>query len=108
MDDIKLFEAWQITADDLKLSVSFPWKQNEYELGILIRDFGSKKGTIVTGLNTNLDFKKVEKEGYYYSQLGQGYEKYEKSLYIDTLNDWGYFGDNENRPDWYNGKPWTE
>ena len=27
--------------------------------------------------------------------------------FIDTLNDWGWFGDKSSRPEWYTGAPWT-
>ena len=108
MGDLKLYKAWQIAADDLKIKIQFPAYNFGEGFGILIEDFGSSKGTIATGLETEIDFKSIKKDGLFISQLGSSYEKYNRVDFIETLNDWGYFGNNENIPDWYSGKPWTE
>jgi hypothetical protein len=42
----------------------------------------------------------------YFSQLGPSYLKYERALFVDTLNDWEWFGTGS-PPPWYTGEPWT-
>ena len=108
MDDSKLYEAWEEAAKDLNLTIRFPIKKERNGMGILILHFGSPKGTIVTGFETGADFKVELNKGYYFSQLDKTYENYDRSLFIDTLNDWGYFGGSENKPKWYSFKPWNE
>jgi hypothetical protein len=35
------------------------------------------------------------------------YGEFERDHFIDTLNDWGWFGSGD-PPGWYSGAPWTE
>ena len=34
------------------------------------------------------------------------YEPYRRELYIDTLNDWGWFGPSTAEPSWFTGAYW--
>jgi hypothetical protein len=36
-----------------------------------------------------------------------GCRRYNRQLFIDTLNDWGWFGEKGAEPPWYTGKPWS-
>ena len=44
--------------------------------------------------------------GYYGSNLFPPYRIYDRQLFVDTLNDWGWFGRPGEEPPWYTGKPW--
>lgn len=108
MNDEKLYKAWQLAAADLDIRIHFPVEKLPDGYGIMIKDFGGPKGMVVSGIETEIDLSPIEKDGFYISLLGQGYEQYERTFFIDTLNDWGYFGDPDKKPDWYTGNPWTE
>jgi hypothetical protein len=45
--------------------------------------------------------------GYFCSVLFPTYEEYKRELFIDTLDDWQFFGSERERPPWYTGKPWS-
>ena len=48
-----------------------------------------------------------EENGYYCSALNfEHYKNYDRQYFIDTLNDWGYFGDASKKPHWYTGQSW--
>ncbi len=76
---------------------------------LLVKDFGSVMGTIVMPMDVEQEvLSKIRKTGYFLSRLNpESYCKYDRELFIDTLNDWGYFGPASKRPGWYTGKPWT-
>lgn len=35
------------------------------------------------------------------------YADYDREVFVDTLNDWGWFGDAQRAPAWFTGRPWT-
>ena len=104
--------AWFAAASDLGIRVTAPFvlvdseDHRELELIALIHDFGGPSGTLVT--TTNVDVGEIEKaaasSGYFLSLLSrEAYGRYDRSLFVDTLNDWGYFG--TDAPGWYTGAP---
>jgi hypothetical protein len=109
--DIEISNAWIQAAADLKIRVVAPFtlatidgKSMLFEAHIL--DFGGPKGLIVG--NEESEFGGARKAcGYYYSNLYSGYRRYDRQLFIDTLNDWGWFGGKGVEPTWYTGKPWS-
>jgi hypothetical protein len=38
----------------------------------------------------------------------ESYARYDRDLFLATLNDWGWFGDPADAPEWYTGKPCSE
>ena len=48
----------------------------------------------------------ARREGLYPSLLGESYRAYDRELFIDTLNDWGWYGGGD-PPSWYTGRPWS-
>ena len=89
---------------DLKAAVGL---KNGTKTFVLIKDFGGPKGIIVSSIDDTQDFKELQELGFYCSALGDSYTSYDRVLFIDTLNDWGFFGEAKNRPTWYEGKSWT-
>jgi hypothetical protein len=75
---------------------------------IVVKSFGGKLGTVIgkIGEFKKEEIKVFEKEGFYLSELGNSYWQYDRQLFIDTLNDWGFLGENSDSPKWYTGKPW--
>jgi len=108
--DGAISRAWLEAAKDLEIRVIAPLAvhdpENEpiiYEAHIL--DFGGVKGTVVGVLDDKMgDIRATQ--GYYYSNLAPLYRDYSRQRFIDTLNDWGWFGPAELQPAWYTGKPW--
>lgn len=107
----KLISAWRKAEKDLLIKIIAPFDltdENGQEINywLLVKDFGSKHGTLILSADDTTDFGIAEKHGYYCSALNtKSYDKYDRELFIDTLNDWGYFGDEANKPKWYNGEP---
>ena len=106
----KLIEAWKQAAVDLQISVKTPFKLidlngNEIYFSLLIEGFGSKLGTLIITLDDFTHFDLPEEHGYYCSALNlKSYSKYNREDFIDTLEDWQYFGDPHLKPNWYSGK----
>jgi len=46
-------------------------------------------------------------DDYFTSILGPGYTLYDRQVFIDTLDDWQFFGSEAERPSWYSGTSWT-
>lgn len=47
----------------------------------------------------------LRNNGYGFSYLNARYEVYDRSLFIDTLDDWGWADKARPAPDWYSGAP---
>lgn len=104
----KLINSWKIAHVELGIDIISPYVMNtkggKVEFPILVRRFGRKKGTLIT---THAEFTDndipVDKD-YYFSIVNEKeYSEYNKELFIETLEDWGYFGDENDKPDWFNG-----
>jgi glycosidase len=110
--DEEIVRAWLEAAKDLGIRVVAPFVLRSsagdtvYEAHIL--DFGGPKGTLVGVLEDDPPWKDGRKmHGYYGSNLAPSYRHYERQYFIETLNDWQWFGDDDIRPPWYTGKPWS-
>lgn len=104
----KLIKAWEKASKDLGIQIETPFilKTNNEEIkyDILIKNFGSEIGTLIITTDNMCEFDKAKKDGFYCSALNPiHYENYNKENYIETLTDWGYFGQQENKPEWYDG-----
>jgi hypothetical protein len=101
--------AWRKAARDLAIRFDSPFAiehrgRLSWCAGFL-PDFGSPLGTVIAGRET-LDevFDAADEVGYYASGLSPHYyERYERDLFIETLNDWGWFADPANAPSWFEG-----
>jgi hypothetical protein len=109
--DIEISNAWIQAAADLKIRVVAPFtlttsggESTLFEAHIL--EFGGPKGLIVGNKDSENGETRMA-SGYYYSNLYPGYRRYNRQLFIDTLNDWRWFGEKGAEPIWYTGKPWS-
>lgn len=77
-------------------------------VGVYLPDFGSRSGTLLTCRFDSDDVCDIaDLTDFYSSGLNpNSYEPYNREIYIETLNDWGWFG-NAPPPTWYTGRPWT-
>jgi hypothetical protein len=109
--DIEISHAWIRAAADLDIRVVAPFALTTtngeailFEAHIL--DFGGPKGTVVGNEKNELGDVR-QKSGYFCSNLYSSYRRYDRQHFIDTLDDWGWFGEKGTEPSWYTGKPWS-
>ena len=109
--DLEISDSWRQAATDLKIRVVAPSRfvseSGEsvwFEAHVL--DFGGPKGTVVSNQDGRLDDLR-ERLGYYVSNLFPTYRIYARQHFIDTLDDWGWFGEPGKEPLWYTGKLWS-
>lgn len=76
-----------------------------YEAHIV--DFGGAKGTVVGLLDRDSLTDSRRQQGYFCSDLSGSYRIYNRDLFMDTLNDWQWFGKEGAEPSWYTGKKWS-
>ena len=75
----------------------------------LVRHFGSELGTLIFSESqcpSNRECEELQGMGYFYSLLFESFRDFDEQLFKDTLNDWGFFGNEQERPNWYSGSPW--
>jgi hypothetical protein len=104
----KLIRAWEKASKDLGIQIESPFilktENKEIKYDLLIKNFGSKLGTLIITTENMSEFDKADKFGFYCSALNPfDYENYDRENYIETLTDWGFFGQQENKPEWYEG-----
>jgi hypothetical protein len=109
--------AWTTAADDLGIAVSthgvlYDADGNAHSYTVHVPDFGSPKGTVCVvaspggdTLSTVICRLAVE-QGFHFAGFYDADRTYERAVFIDTLNDWQWFGDAD-PPEWYTGKPWA-
>jgi len=104
----ELAQAWRDAAVDLGIRVTAPFQYeaadgSTYECVALLHEFGSVAGTVVASLDIDWKglFAATKQTGHYASALNDdNYVPYERSHYIETLNDWGWYGEGP-PPAWY-------
>ena len=110
--EAKVVEAWKEAAADLGLKFTTPFvvtltddRQQEH-LGLVHR-FGRRIGTLISVLHEPSEkFPRPEVGDYFWSTLGSIYSRYDRREFIDTLDDWQFFGAESERPSWYSGRTW--
>lgn len=112
--DNEVIKAWKEAAKDLGLKIQSPFllktdNGKEYEYGLLIEDFGSERGILVLTTYEKMDDDEPWKYGYYSSALNSfHYDKYDRENFIETLNDWGFYGKPDKKPNWFKGHLYTK
>jgi len=101
----KTIQAWKEAAVDLGIEIDTPFYLRGDKFPLFVRYFGSEIGTIVLQMEDIDSADNLIPNEYYRSRLNpEFYSKYERELFIDTLEDWGWFGPEVKRPSWYMGK----
>lgn len=109
----KLIKSWSEASKDLNIKIKTPFiiKDNNRKIifELLVENFGCKKGTIIITINELEKINIPEKYGFYCSALNPiNYSVYNRQYFIDTLNDWGYYGEKAETPIWYTGEFWSK
>jgi len=103
--DTRMIEAWRQAATDLGLRLTAPFDTTDkqgrpIQVEGFLPDFGGPSGITFVSFARRIQPANV---GLYGSVLFEIYRKYERSLFIETLEDWGWFGPADGRPGWYAG-----
>jgi hypothetical protein len=101
--------AWQAAATDLGIRFDSPF-------GVAFRGrttwcagwlpgFGCPAGAVIVGRESpDAIFEAAAAAGYYTSALSPyHYETYQRELFMETLNDWGWFARPADAPAWFAG-----
>jgi hypothetical protein len=76
----------------------------------LLPHFGSPRGAVIFAESQRIDashLRELKGMGFFVSVLFESYEAFNQTHFMDTLNDWGYFGPSGLVPTWYSGKSRT-
>ena len=107
--------AWVQARNDLGIDVIAP---ASVDLGseticaiAMLPEFGAPQGMLIFGhfspsQRRAADEVAIREDGYGFSYLSASYETYDRSLFIATLDDWGWSVKARPSPDWYSGEPW--
>ena len=112
MDEERILAAWQAAAADLGFTLvdNFVLTHEGDVLEYLahLPDFGGPHGTLLlAGAGTPAHTDAARAGGYRPRRLYESYETYDRMLFVDTLNDWGWTNPERDPPAWYTGLPWS-
>ena len=115
--EVEMAAAWESAAGDLGFAVETAGSVadddgNPIVYAVRVPQFGSAGGTFCRHVSVAEDELTRLREwasavGVFCSILTDPYRSYERELWIDTLNDWGWKADGT-PPSWYTGAPWTK
>jgi hypothetical protein len=109
---IKVCDAWQMAASALSIRIEIPYllktadgEQIPYVAHL--PDFGGPKGIVIDlyfrgdyELNERLKLAALS-QGLFYSFINaEIYERYDEEVFKEALVDWGFFGNEDCRPNW--------
>jgi hypothetical protein len=101
--DQALFDCWRQAAIEPGIKVE------EVDGAVRVAEFGSKSGMLCAICETRGSQDELTREakqrGMGWSALGTSYLTYDRELFVDTLNDWGWCA-SAAPPEWYSGEPW--
>ena len=104
--------AWRKAAGELHFRLTSPYFTTLRDgtslscLG-LVHHFGAAFGTLIFVDGEQRPFQSGQLgDEYFFSILTDSYAQYDRELFVETLDDWGWFGPKELTPGWYTGKQW--
>jgi hypothetical protein len=111
MLDRDMVTAWLEAARELEIRVVAPYEVRladgaTIEVEAYLPDFGGPNGAIAVPLHDVERGELASHSQHFVSQVGDSYRSFERTHFIDTLDDWGWHGPVALRPAWYSGKPW--
>lgn len=107
--DEQLILAWQKASCDLGIEIETPYILNteggKVDYPVFVKNFGRKKGTIIARHELFMDYPMPKHKDHFFSAVNaETYSEYNREYFIDTLEDWGYFGSDSGKPAWYKGE----
>ena len=110
----KIADAWLRASPDLGIEIISPFLLSApdgqlVEYVALVPQFGSRRGMLLIFEDQGgLCARIAVASGYGYSCLNLfTYGLYDRDVFIDALNDWGWTDAQNPSPSWYTGEPWT-
>lgn len=108
--EAKVVAAWRQAAADLGIQftspivLTLPDGSSHQYLG-LVHQFGQRMGAVISVADQpSTRLPNPQGNDYFWSILFvPAYINYERQHFIDTLNDWQFFGSDADRPSWYSG-----
>ena len=105
--NLKIKNAWQAAGMDLGVRVITPCEVETLSGESLVceahlPDFGSPNGATLLSHDAT-SMLRDQLPGRWFSVLYEPYERYDRDLFVETLNDWGWFGPVDAAPSWYVG-----
>jgi hypothetical protein len=98
--------AWERAGDELGIEVEVEPALLS-DAVVVVGGFGRPPGTVIFVPQSSADARGVaEEHGYFVSVAWASYEVYDRELFVNTLNDWQWFGPGD-PPEWYTGQPWS-
>lgn len=106
--------AWLEAAEQLEIRITVPYgipsDPGPVRFTAYLPDFGGANGMVIGPIrrDSDGDTRRVaaKQAGGYFSELSEEYHTFDRNLFIDTLNDWGWFGPEDSKPNWYTGEAW--
>jgi hypothetical protein len=108
----RVHNAWRVAANALSIKVEAPYllkgvDGKEVLCAAYLPDFGDPRGMVV-GLLDLVTCKNdkgiklaAESRGLFFSFINpEVYERYDEQVFKEALADWGFFGSEDQRPDW--------
>ena len=106
--DERLVRAWMVAGADLGIEVIAPYTLRlgaaQLRCEAFLPHFGSENGALAVSEQT-VEESQIRSSTMWISVLSENYAAYDRRLFIDTLDDWGWFGPKHQRPPWFTGKP---
>ncbi len=103
--DKQLIDAWKTASRELGIEIISPFEMNsengKVKYPVLVKNFGGKNGTIIARHSYFMDYPMPKHKDFFFSAVNADvYSHFDRKQFIETLIDWGFFGSDENRPEW--------
>jgi hypothetical protein len=104
-------KAWLEAGADLGIRVVHPFTftnrtgASATTVGVYLPDFGAPSGTLLTcRFDSDEVDEAAEETDFFISALSpRTYEPYRREVFVEALNDWGWFGPRDSAPPWFAG-----
>ncbi len=101
--------SWREAAQDLGIRFDAPFAMEHggarHWCAGWLPDFGGARGAIIAGPESVDEiFEVAQALGHYAASLSpHHYETFDRNLFVETLNDWGWFANPAQAPLWFRG-----
>jgi hypothetical protein len=106
--------AWRAAAADLGVRVVAPYEllmpgKEAVLCEAHVLDFGTRQGAVALSFPTERRIRHLlrARTDLWFSTLGDSYRTYERKDFIEMLDDWGWYGPADAKPQWFTGRPWS-